>query len=329
MKFKLPNFKDLPTQIMALPLVRDFIKWTQEHSLPGFSKVPLYDVAVFIYNELRRFDLTTRANAIAFSFFLSLFPSIMALFTLFPYIQIYFIPYLPEGESFNAVLRTQILELMPGNAGERLTEFIIDIVDNPRMGLTSIGFFLATFFASNGMIMMMRSFQKSYKSTFKKRNPIMRRLVAIQMVIVIGIMVVSSVLLVILGKYLIAYLLVHIHADRFTAAFIYAIRWIIIIGLYYFGIALLYRKGASTIRQFSWFTPGATIATILSLASSIGFSFFVDNFGAYNKLYGSIGTIIVVMLWIQINSFLILVGYELNASIAVNRDLKKQIPEKS
>ena len=80
-------------------------------------------------------------------------------------------------------------------------------------------------------------------------------------------------------------------------------------------------------RKFRFITPGATLAAILSILSSVVFSFFVDNFGSYNKLYGSIGTVIVIMVWIQLNAFILLIGFELNASIAVNRDLKKKVKE--
>jgi len=327
MKLKAPNIKQLQKRFWSLPIVKDLVQWSKTHSFPGFFDVPIYDVIVFIYNELRRSDLITRANAIAFSFFLSLFPALIALFTLLPYLQNLILPYFPEGQNFGDELRKQILEIMPGNAGASLSDFINDIINNPRVGLTSLSFILAIFFASNGMMAMMRGFQKSYKTTFVKRGALVKRLVAIRMVGVLALMGVGSVLLVILGNVLLNWVFTYFEIDNFTIYTLYVLRWLVIIGLFYFGISTIYRQGASTIKKFKWFSAGATMATILSILSSVGFSFFVDNFGVYNKLYGSIGTIIVVMLWMQLNSFLILAGYELNASIAVNRDLKKVITE--
>ena len=329
MRKKIPKIKVLQRWFWSLPVLKQFIRWTKKNSLPGFFKVPIYDVAVFIGNELRRFDLTTRANAISFSFFLSLFPALLAFFTLVPFFQNLLSTVFPYGQSFQEVLEDEILEIIPGNVGQSLSELILDIVNNPRIGLTSLGFILAIFFSSNGMMVMMRSFDKSYSSTYRKRNALQRRLVAIKMVGIIALMVIASVLLVILGNAFIEWISSYINADRVTRFFLYLLRWVVIIFLFYFGIATLYRQGAATIRKFNYFTPGATMATILSLLSSLAFSFYVDNFEIYNTLYGSIGTIIVVLIWIQINSFLILVGYELNASIAVNRDLiKKRKTEK-
>ena len=99
-------------------------------------------------------------------------------------------------------------------------------------------------------------------------------------------------------------------------------RWLVIVALFYFGIAFIYRYGVALKRKLPWLTPGATLATILSIISSLLFSFYVNAFNTYNQIYGSIGTIIVLMLWIQINCMVLMVGFELNASIAVNRDLK-------
>ncbi len=142
MKIKKINFKALRQWMVNHPLTQRVLKWSQEHSLPGFFKVPIYDVVVFILRELRRFDLLTRANAIAYSFFLSLFPSIMALFTLIPLLKRYFLKYLPAGDNFEYYLQYEIQKFMPGVAGEQLFKFIDDITSNPRIGLLSIGFLM-------------------------------------------------------------------------------------------------------------------------------------------------------------------------------------------
>jgi membrane protein len=98
----------------------------------------------------------------------------------------------------------------------------------------------------------------------------------------------------------------------------------VIIVLFYSGISLLYRYGPALKHRMRFFTPGATLATILSLATSLAFSYYVNQFGTYNRFYGSLGAIIVLMLWLQINAMIILIGYELNASIIVNRALRDQ-----
>jgi len=325
---KFPTAKEIKDFFLSHPLVLGIINWAKTHSFPGFFKVPISDVAVFIYNESQRRDLTTRANSMAFSFFLSLFPALIMLFTLLPLFQDYLLNYFLENDNYYEVLNRQIQDILPGEAGKSLYEFIQDITSNPRIGLLSFGFVLALFFASNGMMTLMHSFDKSYlKTTFKKRNGLKKRGIAILLTLQLGLLLIISVVFIILGNLIITVISDFVQLDFFTKYSIYFVRWLVILALFYTGISIIYRYGAGMHRKFNFFTPGATIASILSILSSVIFSFYVDNFGAYNKFYGSIGTIIVIMIWIQLNAFILLVGFELNASIAVNRDLKKRIAE--
>lgn len=297
------------------------------HSFPGFFRVPIYDVLAFLRKELQRVDLFMRANAIAYSFFLSLFPSIMALFTLIPLLKRYFLKYLPAGEDFETYLQAEIQKIMPGVAGDRLFNFIEDITSNPRVGLLSIGFVMAIFFASNGMLMLMRGFDKSYAITYKQRNAIYKRLIAIGLTFQLGFLIIISVVLIIIGNYLINLFTDLVGLDQFSKIILNVLRWIIVISLFYISIATIYRFGAATKRKFKIFTPGATFATIGCITASVAFSAYVNNFNTYNELYGSIGTIIVIMLWLQLNGLVLLIGYELNASIAVNRDMRDILTE--
>ncbi|GJM31284.1 MAG: hypothetical protein DHS20C18_02850 [Saprospiraceae bacterium] len=291
--------------------------------------MPIYDVVVFVFNEIRRFDLFTRANAIAFSFFLSIFPSLLTLFTFVPFFQKYFLKYLPEGEQLDEFLYSEILKVMPGAAGEELFGFIQEATE-PKVGLLSFGFLLAIFFSSNGMLAMMQGFEKSYKTTFRRRNAFKKRLVAISLTMLVGLLLLFAFIVIILGNTLIYWLEQYINLDNFTAIGLEMLRWASILFIFYFGIALLYRYGAATKIRFNYFSPGTTLATVLSILSSLAFSAYVDDFGrmsTYQKFYGSIATIIILMLWLQINSLILLIGFELNSSIAVNRDLKQQRAE--
>ena len=313
-------------KIPQLPIVRNVITWSKTHSLPGFFDVPIYDVTVFVFNEIRRFDLFTRANSIAYSFFIALFPSLLTLFTLLPYLQRYLLRFLPEGESFNSILSQEIQKVMPGSVGDQLFLFIKDITEVERVGMLSFGFLLAIFFSSNGMLAMMRSFEKSYAKTFKKRSVLRKRLVAIALTGLLSFLLISSIVFIILGKVIIGWLATYIGLTGFATMSIAFLRWLAVLLLFYFGISVIYRYGASTYRRFHFFSAGTTLATILCILISVAFSMYIDDFGrysTYNKFYGSIATIIILMLWIQFNSLIILIGYELNASIAVNRDLKE------
>lgn len=326
---KFPTAQQITDFFLKHPLVLGIVNWAKTHSFPGFFKVPISDVAVFIYREGQRRDLTTRANSMAFSFFLSLFPALIMLFTLLPLFQEYLLNYFLEHENFYEVLNREIQVILPGEAGKSLFEFIQDITSNPRIGLLSFGFVLALFFASNGMMTLMHSFDKSYlETTFKKRGGLKKRGIAILLTLQLGLLLLISVIFIILGSLIMTMISDVVQLDFFTKYSIYLVRWLVILALFYTGISIIYRYGAGMHRKFKFFTPGATLASLLSILSSIAFSFYVDNFGSYNKFYGSIGTIIVLMIWIQLNAFILLIGFELNASIAVNRDLKKRIAER-
>ncbi len=319
---------DLLSYISKLPIVRKVIAWAKTHSLPGCQNVPMYDIVLFIYHEITSFDLGVRASAIAYSFFISLVPSLLTLFTLLPFLQKYFLTYLPEGENFQQILQEEIQKIMPGEAGMQLFSFINDITDTPRVGLLSFGFLLAIYFSSNGMVAMMRGFEKNYELTFKKRTTIKKRMIAIGLTGLMGLLLVASIVLIILGNVLISWLAQYIGLDWFSTISLALLRWLGILFLFYFGIFLIYRYGAATHRKFGMFSPGVSVATFLSILTSVAFSIYIDDFGkfsTYSKFYGSIATIIILMLWIQLNSLILLIGFELNAAIAVNKDLKKEI----
>ena len=299
------------------PLWTGTLDWAKGHSLPGLSRIPLYKLLTFIGREIKDDALVTRANSMAFSFFMSIFPAIIVLFTVLAYTPLY--------ENFDVVLQEAIHEIMPGSAGQMLFKTVQDIATIPRSGLMSAGFFLSIWFASNGMLSMMRGLEKDYRSTFKRRTDFQKRLIAIQLTFLVAVVLVASVVLVILGNTILHFVFQYIKADLLTRWSFLAFRWIVVLLLFYATFSTIYRYGSSTHRRISFFNPGALLATVLSIVSSWGFSFYVDNFGNYNKVYGSIGTLIVLMVWLQLNCMILLIGFELNAGIAVLRDRKKTL----
>ena len=311
-------FIQIKNIVLEHPLLATMLKWTKNHSLPGFFGVPIYDVAVFLWRESQRVTIVSRANAMAFSFFLSLFPAIIFLFTVATLLPIY--------ETFEHEINSYIEYIMPSNAGKELQSTIKELV-KPNSSLLSVGFILALYFASNGMLTMMEGFEKTHLKVFRKRGGMRMRLIAIGLTMQLGLLLAASVGLIILGDIIINWIADALQLTGGGESAIKFFRWLVIILLFYFGIALIYRYGAALHGKFKWITPGATLATILSIFSSVAFSFYVEAFDTYNKIYGSIGTIIVLMLWIQINCFILQTGFELNASIAVNRDLKEELTE--
>ena len=303
------------------PILGDILAWSKRKSLPGFEGVPLYYVVAFIVSETQKDDITTRANSIAFSFFLAIFPGIIFLFTL--------LPIMPFSDYYASTLQIAIASALPLNASTYLSNIINGVTEVMRGGLLSVGFIFSMFFASSGVLTLMFGFDKKYDQTFRHRGYFQKRGVALLLTLLIIAMFFVSVLFVIIGESALVYLL---HKLGFSdlSFMITALRYIIAIGVIYSGISLIYRYGPSMYKRTPFFNAGSLLATILSILTSLGFAFFINNFGRYNELYGSIGALIVILLWLQFNAFILLLGFELNAAIAVNRDtldLESQVGE--
>lgn len=317
---KLPTAQEIKTYFYEHPFVVEVLAWARRRSFPGFFGIPVYTVVLFIVREMQRSAIQTRANSMAFSFFLALFPSLILLLTLVPFFSGFFLFWEPASDrSLMRIMLQEFQEILPGTAGQMVTDTFYQL--NEIHGtLLSVGFFLAIYFASNGMIDMMRSFEKRYRRTFKRRTWLRKRMVAIGLLFQLGALLLICTILFIMGDAAVSWI-----TDRFALSFgakfaLQLVRWLIILLLFYSGFSILYRYGPSTIERFKWLSPGASMATVLSVLVSVGFSFYVDNFGTYNRVYGSIGTIIVLMLWIQLNCYILLIGFELNASIAIQRE---------
>lgn len=296
--------------------------WSKSITLPGFSGVPIYDVGQFLYKEVQQDDIVTRANSVAFSFFLSLFPFVIFLLPL--------LSLTPWAESYISQAEQSIGVVFPDNAKIYFLNIISGIQTEGNYGLQSVGFLFATVFASSGMLTLMYGFDKSYSISFKSRGYFRKRLIALLLTFVFTVILGFSILLVILGRRLVDYLEQQFGMNEAGAVLFSGFKWLTIIFLFYSVITTIYRYGPSLYKPLKLFNPGATVATFFCLAASLGFSYFINNFGRYNEIYGSIGALIVILLWFQINAFIMLAGFELNASIIVNRDaqiLRNEHPE--
>ncbi|MBK6995773.1 MAG: YihY/virulence factor BrkB family protein [Lewinellaceae bacterium] len=287
--------------------------------MPGLNRIPLYNLAIFIYDEVKEDTLVTRANSMAFSFFLSIFPGLIMLISL--------LPYFPISMDFFGTLQASIKQIIPGTAGDMIFKTIKDIATIQRSSVLSFGFFLAIWFSSNGMMSMMSGLEKDYPTTFKQRGDFRKRLISIQLTFLVALVLVASMLLIIMGNTILGFIFEYFRVDYLTEIGFSMLRWLAVFLLFYSTFSTIYRFGSSTWRPIPFFNSGATLAMLLSILTSWGFSFYVDNFGSYNKLYGSIGTLIVLMIWIQLNCMILLIGFELNAGIAVLRDRRQAIKE--
>jgi membrane protein len=220
------------------------------------------------------------------------------------------------------MIRQSLHDLMPGNAELIAMKTIKDLTTIKRNDVLSFGFLLAIFFSSNGMMAMMSGFEKAYKLTFRRYGLFEKRWIALQLTFLLGLLLFCSVILGILGSNIVEFINDFFHLKKFEKFGLTFLRWFLMTSLLYSGVSVIYRLGVPLRKKLPFFNQGAALATILSILASILFSYYVDTFGAYNKVYGSLGTLIVFMLWLQLNIINLLLGFELNAAIAVNRDLK-------
>jgi membrane protein len=288
---------------------------------PGFEGVPLYDVVRFFYRQLKTHGLFERASAISYNFIMATPPSFLFLFTLIPNL-----PFISK-KSIQAQLHSLIYDIVPAKVYNReIIKFIDSFIYGSKIGLLSFGLLLSLFFASSAMMGLMRSFNKKYLG-FEKRKGLHQRWIAIKLTILLfGLLVAYLVLLISQG----ALLKMLVHDNNWRQVIVYT-RWGLIVLLVFFAIAFIFKYAPAVEKRWKLNSPGAILATFLSILASICFSAFVNNFGRYNVLYGSIGTIMMMMALIYINSLALLIGFELNVSIkslkaiATQRDLEERM----
>lgn len=295
------QIKNIKRLIKFSPAYRT-IKASKKIVLPGFEGLSLYIVSKFFFQGLKNGSLNMRASSLAFNFFLAIFPAIIFLFTLIPYIPI---------ENFQDYLFNLLQNLLPESAFEMVEETIVDIIKKPRSGLLSIGFFSALYFASNGFNSMINSFNETYHE-IETRNPLQQRLISLLMLFVNFTLLSIAIALLIGGEIGSKHF---INSNKALYYVLFFAKWIISFALCYTVISFNYFSGPKKKKGWRFFSAGSMFSTVLIIVASIAFAYYVNNFGKYNKLYGSIGTLIVIMMWMFINSLILLLGFDLNVSI--------------
>lgn len=292
-----------------------FLKKSKRWYLPGFEGVPFYDVTQFFYTQMKTVGLTERASAVSYNFIMAIPPSFLFLFTLIPNL-----PFVAKG-SIKIQLHGLITDIIPLKIhNEYLIKFVDSFIDGSKIGLISFGLITALFFASNAMMGIMRSFNKNYIG-FAKRKGLHNRWMAIKLTVLLFSVVLGCLILLVTQGVVLKWIGIKSVTIR---EIIYYVRWVLIVAMVFYSIAFIFKYAPAVKKRWSLVSPGTILATSLSILASIGFSYFVDNFGKYNALYGSIGTIIVFMALIYLNSLSLLIGFELNVSIKTLKAIADQ-----
>lgn len=269
----------------------------------------LYDVGKIFIEQVQKDEISERAGAMAFSFTVAMFPLLLFLLNMIPYIGMFF----PNVTTQNILLF--IGELIPASIYKEAEATIMDIVSKPRQSLLSLGFFLALFLSTNGVVSMMNAFNAVYK-TKENRSFWKTRLIAVSIVIILVLAICGAVLIMILGSSI----LYTISEWEIVSSAVYyymltSFRFLVLLALFTLATAYIFRFAPAVHDKWRFFSTGSITAGVLINLSFYLFSYYLNNFATYNRLYGSIGAMIAVMLWLFITSLIILICFEINVSL--------------
>ena len=301
----------------SLP-AKTVIRGSKSIYLPGFHGFSLFEVWPKFIRQLKKTNLAERASGISFNVFMAIPPTLIFIFTL--------IPHLPISQDFINQLFVLIRDIIPGEKNNSIIiSFLSDFISRPRNELLSFGLVLAILFSSNAMMGLLRTFEKNYPG-FNRRKMLHKRKIALQLTVIVYILVFLCILLLIAQANVLRWLGVE---SEFWRNVIHDSRWLLMILLTYFIVSFIYRHGPPVVKKWPLLTPGALLATALMIVATLAVTYWVNNFSNYNKLYGSISAVFILMSLIWANSLAVLLGFELNVTLASMGLEKKEAIEGS
>ncbi len=291
-------------RLLNIPVLSFLIKIADKIKIPGLKGMSLYDLLEMYIIGIVRGAVTSRAGSIAFSFFMALFPFVLFILTLIPYIPI---------DNFQEDFMYLIEQALPPKTADSVDSVIKDIANNTYGGLLSSVFVLSIFLMTNGINALFSGFEDTYHK-IKTRNIVTQYIAALYTSIIMALLLLLTVAVIIyfeigVGK---------LKAQGFVTD---DIQWItigknfILLLMLIVGVSILYFFGTKEGRKIKFFSPGALFTTLLIIVNFILFGIYVSKFAKYNELYGIIGTVLIIMLFIWLNSIILLLGFELNTCI--------------
>ncbi len=293
-------------QKISRSVVFPFLLLTRKIILPGFRGVPLYDVGLFFIRGLKKSSISLRANSITYSFIIAFVPAILFLFTLIPYIPV---------KDLQENIMIALSEILPDVAFLAIRSTIEDIITRQQTGLLSVSFIISMYFASNGVIAIMNAF--NYSSHSVETRPLIQRvLVSLILVFILAINIIISAGAMAVSSYLLYFMEAKgVISDNFTLWMLKTGQWVIILLASLIAFSSIFYLAPAKRGSFPFFSAGSVLAALLSVVTFKLFTIFIENFSHYNTFYGSLGTLIVIIMWINLTALMLLIGFELNASI--------------
>jgi membrane protein len=289
--------------------VKTIINWSKRLVLPGFEGIPLYDVLYFFFQQTQQIGLQERAASIAFNFLMAIPPLMIFIFTLLSYI--------PGSKNLYQEILVLMRNIVPDESTYTMIQKVLDDFFKTGTGTLSFGLLLAIYFSSNATLTIMRTFRKSMLHIeTEDRNFIEIRLSAIRLTLIIVFLILATIMIMLTQTIVLNWVTESLGISNGFIDFLFNLgNLLVTFLLIYMAIGLIYRYAPHVQKKWKIKSPGAVLATLLIIAFTFLFSYWVNNIASYNKVYGSLGSILILMFLVFVNSLVLLIGFELNVSI--------------
>ena len=304
--------KPLEDNLDKIPVVNVVVRFFKQVKLPGLEGLSFYDLLELYITGIVRGALTTRASAIAFSFFTAIFPFLLFVLIVIPYVPI---------EDFKVEFLRFLESFLPPTTSDFFFKNIFENIDqSQRGGLLSSVFVLSILLMANGVNAVFSGFENSYHQQLS-RNVIRQYLYALGIALILAfLLIVTIAVLGYIQIYVVQGLLEALEkrgydVDGSGVFWTNVVKYLFFVMMVYLATATLYYFGTREGKQSRFFSIGAIFTTCLIILTSYLFGLYIENFSQYNKLYGSIGALLILLFYLWLNANILLLGYELNASI--------------
>ena len=291
---------EIEIKLEKIPIIRNLVHLLKRIKLPWLQGLSLYDLLELYGLGIVESALTYHASAIAFSFFMALFPFALFILNLIPYIPI---------AGFQEDFLLFVKDGVPPNTYDAIYKIITYILNNSHSGLVSYGFLLSILLMANGLNGILGGFETS-RHVLVKRGFVRQYLVSLGMSLVLAFLLIVTVAIIVVFEVVIQKT---VFSDQ--VQLIVLGRYAFIILMILITTSILFKFGTKHDKNRAFISIGSVFTTILILIDSYAFGIWVIKFSQYNELYGSIGTLLILMFYIWINCMILLLGFELNATI--------------
>jgi membrane protein len=271
-----------------------------------------------LYNEINEDNVFNGAAALGYYLTLAIFPALILIMSIIPYLPI---------EQVDEAIMDLLGQALPGEAYEMVEGVVVEVTQQRRGGLLSFGLLGTLWAASTGMYAIMQQLNITY-AVKEERSFIRARITALILSILFGLLIIGGFSLVVIGGYIEEWLGSQLGVSSILIWFFALFRWVVIILSLLLGFAMIYRYAPNVEQKFNFITPGSLLGVVLLIVVSLGFAVYTANFADYNATYGSIGAMIILMLWLYITGLVILVGSEINVLLEDRSATGKQKGEK-